>query len=560
MARILRGELELEDALEAPTPAASPKPVEGSVLLEVGGAEVSARSVMESLGRLWLEGIPIDWSRLHEGETRRRIGLPTYPFERERYWVDPEVDPATIVAKRADLGTWFYHPQWRSSIGPVTSEGERPSGYLVFVDSSGIGEAVAEILSSRGRRVRMVPRRADGTEDYESLLAESIEGGDAILYFWSLEAGSFESVLHLVRALGERRKNRPTAVKLVTAGAHEVTGRETLSPEAAMIPALAKVITQESEHLSCSNVDLESGFLGRASRSFLSRLADELDSSSREPVVAFRSGRRWTPSYETIPLGSSEGTPPILRPSGVYWITGGLGEVGYVIAAYLAKRVKARLILSGRTQLPPKEEWDRHLAGPMGVRIRKVRSLEALGAEVLVVPADVSNESEMRKALSAALERFGEIHGVVHAAGVLTPDSFALVEHLDRVACERQFAPKVRGLAVLDRLLRGQPLDFWFLTSSLSVVLGGLGYSAYAAANAFLDVYAAKRNREEGEDGVRWKVVDWDQWSFGKKGGGAGSSLEDLAMTPMEGLATFEQILRMDYPSRVVISTAPLAA
>ncbi len=554
--------------LPAPDSGADP------IRLEIGG-EASMETVLETLGRLWRSGVEIDWARLHEGERRRRVVLPTYPFERQRYWVEPEVDPNTIVAKREEPATWFYHPEWKSSF--VASSEKTLSRYLVVVDSSGVGEAVARSLASRGRQVQTI----GVGEDYGDL---HTGGLDAVLHLGSLAEGeSFEessergfySLLRLLRALRGGDGRRPVRIKVVTAGAHDVTGQETLRPEAAMIPALLKVVAQENEGIVCENVDLDPMVLLRGAqgargtcRSLVERLTRELERPEGEPIVALRGERRWTPSYETIPVGSSSGTPPLLRPSGVYWITGGLGEVGYTIAAYLATKVKARLILTGRTAVPPREEWQRHLAdeggvGPISIRIRKVRSLEVMGAEVLAIGADVSDEGQMRAALSTALERFGEVHGVIHAAGVVAKDSFSLIEQLSRDACERQFDPKIRGIRVLDRLLRERRPDFWFLTSSLSVVLGGLGYAAYAAANAFLDAYAAQRNREDGEEAGPWKVIDWDQWSFSReepKGGVKGSSLEELAMTPLEGLRTFERALHLDPPHRTVISTAPLGA
>ncbi len=45
--------------------------------------------LLTSLGRLWLNGVRVEWFRFHDGEKRRRVSLPTYPFERKRYWINP---------------------------------------------------------------------------------------------------------------------------------------------------------------------------------------------------------------------------------------------------------------------------------------------------------------------------------------------------------------------------------------------------------------------------------------------------------------------------------------
>src|SRR5207247_375850 len=194
------------------------------------------------------------------------------------------------------------------------------------------------------------------------------------------------------------------------------------------------------------------------------------------------------------------------------------------------------------------------------VRIRKVQALETLGAEVLVLKADASDADEMRAAVLAARDRFGGLHGVIHAAGELAPDTFRPVAELGLEACERQFAPKVHGLIALEDALRGEAPDFCLLTSSLSSVLGGVGYAAYAGANAFMDAFAVREN----QNGKRvWVSVDWDQWEFQGRtpSGPAKQAARDGAiLKPEDGLAAFERILRLSELDRVVVSRGPLDA
>src|SRR5258708_18300790 len=163
----------------------------------------------------------------------------------------------------------------------------------------------------------------------------------------------------------------------------------------------------------------------------------------------------------------------------------------------------------------------------------------------------------MRAAVGAAREHFGALHGGRHAAGDLAPDNFRPVVELGREACGRQFAAKVYGLIALEEALRGQRVACCMLTSSLSSVLGGVGYAAYAGANAFMDAFAAHETRK-GEQ--VWVSVDWDRWDFagrapsGGRDAGPGGSI----LKPEEGLAVFERILRLRGLDRVVVSTGSL--
>jgi thioesterase domain-containing protein/acyl carrier protein len=234
-----------------------------------------------------------------------------------------------------------------------------------------------------------------------------------------------------------------------------------------------------------------------------------------------------------------------------------------VLAEELARQVRARLILLGRSGLPDEASWARRLASagtddPVAKKIRKVQELEALGAEVLVVRADVADEEAMAQAIARARARFGAIHGVIHAAGTIDEEAFRTIEQTGREACERHFTPKVHGLLVLDRVLGDEPLDFCLLMSSLSAVLGGIGLLPYASANLYLDAFAqAKRRR-----GAPWTSVDWDLWGSGKASElerVRGAALAELGVTREEGLEAFRRILATDAP-QVVVSTGDLDA
>jgi len=163
----------------------------------------------------------------------------------------------------------------------------------------------------------------------------------------------------------------------------------------------------------------------------------------------------------------------------------------------------------------------------------------------------------MKKAFEHIDAVWGEVHGVVHAAGVIDADAFQPIVDTDDGICARHFEPKVQGLWVLDELLRNRRPDFCLLTSSISTTLGGWGFAAYAAANAFMDAFARDRSRAGA---VPWICTNWDAWPAGESDNVRDRKPTDFVMTRAEGVEAFSRILAMSDAVPVVISTADLDA
>ena len=282
-----------------------------------------------------------------------------------------------------------------------------------------------------------------------------------------------------------------------------------------------------------------------------------------DPVIAYRGRQRWVQTFEAMRIDKARGATPRLREGGVYLITGGLGQIGFLLAQALAEQARARLVLTGRRRLPARDEWKSLLAAqdcdPEVARdIRKILALEDLGAEVLTASADVADPEQMRELMALIDAHFGELHGVIHAAGAAGRDTSRAISDMRREDCERHFQPKARGLIMLEKCLEGRSLDFCLLFSSLSSVLGGLGYGAYSAANAFMDVFALRHNQMNPD---QWTSVNWDGWDFRGQVDRVSentSSMAELAIKPDEGVEAFNRILSSGATDRLVVSTGDL--
>ncbi|MBH8554253.1 SDR family NAD(P)-dependent oxidoreductase [Nostocaceae cyanobacterium CENA357] len=533
--------------------------------------------ILNTVSRLWLAGVQIDWTGFYKDEQRQRIPLPTYPFERQRYWIEPQAKVANLhqLGKKSDIADWFYLPSWKRSFLPSKSAAK--SRWLVFLDTFGVSEPVVAQLEAEevitvtvGEQFTQLGNNAYAInpkvpDDYDRLftqLRNQEKIPQAIAHFWSLipqecdrstpeffatcQDYGFYSLLFLVQALGKQETTQQLQIIVVTNSTHEVNGDELLCPEKATVLGLCKVIPQEYPQITCRQIDIT------GTNQLTPQLLAELTSLSPDLVVAYRSSHRWVETFESFKLEATTETKTRLRQKGVYLITGGLGGIGKVLAEHLAETLQAKLILISRSPLPQKTAWATWLAAhdaadPTSSKIQQVQALEALGAEVLVITADVTSLTQMQRAISLGLEQFGEINGVIHAAGVKAVNT---VQEISREECQQQFAPKIQGLYVLEQLLQTISVDFCILISSLASVLGLLGKAAYPAAHIFLDVFACDRNRTSS---TPWISINWDSWL-------TEPATTTEGLTPQEAIAAWRRILSLQGVSQVIVSTVDLQA
>jgi acyl transferase domain-containing protein len=546
--------------------------------------------LLASLGKMWLSGMTVSWQGFAMHERRHRVTLPTYPFERQRYWVDSAAR-TTLAATGAaphkqDVAKWLYIPSWKPATPARRSDSDLEAGtrWLVFAEDGQTSDAVIERLREKGLEVVAVHAsssfaRLDSdsysvrpTErgDYNLLLKElksegrapdyvlhlwsasEIPGGNELDFFHDEQYKGFHSLVFFTQALESQRVTHRVQLGAVTRGVHTVLGDERLCAPRATVLGACHVIPQEYSHLRCRNIDLAAD-----TPDIADQLIRELVSEPFSSVVSYRKGRRWVQVYEPLSLAQVDAKSLPLREKGAYLITGGLGKIGLALAEFLADAVKARLVLIGRSGLPDRAQWEKWIAqhGASDVtsrRIQRIQEMEALGAEVAVFAADSADPAAMRDAVNRALERFGEIHGIIHGAGNTSADGFGPLNQATPQAAEAQFRPKVHGVHVLEQVLEGRPLDFCVMLSSLSAVLGGLGLLSYASANVYLDAVAASRNQRGA---TPWISVNWDAWQFPEDAiSGAGT---EETISPDAGIEAFRRILSSS-SRHVVVSTSDL--
>lgn len=508
---------------------------------------------VQKLQHLWLNGVPVEWAVLYENERRMRIPLPTYPFKRQLYWIFPERqhhqdNPPMLVGKKPDIADWFSIPSWKRSLLPsvqsLTKQSTCKHCWLVFIDTVGFGSHLIHRLEQQGEMVitvtvgvqfskvsdRVYTLRPQYRDDYDTLLKEIGTLGmfpTRVIHLWIMietrqvpsglkcfevvQALGFYSLLFLTQALGERKSNQPIQIAVVSNNLQEVIGGEVLCPVRATALGIGKVAPYEYPDITFSNIDIILPESELAQEKLTDQIVAELRANPSDVVIAYRGSHRWVQCIEPVFLEGKDEGKLRLREQGVYLITGGLGGIGLVLAEYLARTVRARLVLIGRTELPTREEWRQRLTtqseqDTVASKIRKVTRLEELGAEVLVMNADVTDLEQMQMIVAQVCERFGELHGVIHAAGI---PGGGMIQLKTPEAAASVLAPKVKGTLVLEAVLKDMHPDFLVLCSSLSSIFGSSGQVDYCAGNTFLDSFAF---HNMAQNSVQTISINWDTW------------------------------------------------
>jgi phthiocerol/phenolphthiocerol synthesis type-I polyketide synthase E len=561
-----------------------------------GDAAREGDAILEAAGRLWLQGVALDFESMHRQTRPRRVPLPTYPFERERYWVDaeaaapgaPRSRPSAIGDNRPlTLDDAVFAPTWVNDDAARVADPAGQGMWLVLGDDGALSREVVALASEAGCEVVMVRQassfakasdssftvRPGSVDDIAAVVSALRRPGvpgspphiAGAIHLWDVTANplSGNQTYAVLVALGNGMSPSPAApvhVVHATAGAQALLDEPVTRPEKALAIGPVLVLPTELPGLSVRAVDVAATVEAIDPRQAASALVAETvwnaDTGLRgnTSVTAWRNGRRWVRRFAPIRLPGLKGGHAVLKQRGVYLITGGLGGLGLTFAQWLARTCEARLLLISRTSAPPREEWDALLvADPGDTRIKRtiaaLKNIEAAGGEALVFAASVADLDGMKAAIDGALQQWGRIDGVIHAAGIPGKGQLASRKTPDDV--EAVFAAKVSGLEVLTTLLGDRELDFMALMSSVNAVVGAPGLADYASANAYMDAFA-----ESSIASRSWRrvvSVNWGAWrDVGMAADLAADSLrrddrnDDLAsaIAPEAGVAILERVLR----------------
>ncbi|HEX2925663.1 MAG TPA: amino acid adenylation domain-containing protein [Ruminiclostridium sp.] len=534
---------------------------------------------LQEIGQFWLSGVKIDWNRLCSGQKLKRIPLPAYPFEGRSFWVKKENktsenhNSGKKTGKPEDISEWFYTPVWKQSVEALDSNlpfVQNEKDYLLVLtnDNNFSGKLIKQLRQRNKNIIKAVSGsefiktgdadyifRPVNPEDYDNLLKNITGSGKNINKVINLLGVTevnkpienndkdgcgellFYSLVFLAQAFGNRELRSQIQIKVLTNNSQKIFSETDLYPEKALHLGPCRVIPREYPNVTCSSVDFilpEQESLQE--HSLIEQLIDEINMEPEKSAIAYRGQERWIQEFEKIKLGNGNNSAVPLKQGGVYLITGGLGGLGLVMANYLAREARARLVLLSRSEFPAEEQWDEWLKmhGKYDRTARIIKQLkrcQGYGAEIFVCKADVTDTEQLNAVRGKIIQKYGRINGIIHAAGL---PGGGMIQIKTREFAEKVLAPKVYGTKALYAAFKESRPDFYILCSSLNAITGGFGQADYSAANAFLDAFAQVHDSRKG---TRIISINWDRWpGVGMAAGiGVQSGYEEDDLHPLLG-------------------------
>lgn len=541
----------------------------------------------KALGKLWELGFDVDLHRVIGQNEGRRIPLPGYPFEREIHWVDRRNEKVAGMdfgmAKRRHVSEFIHLPKWRQA--SFRSPHERTLDrnaycWIILGEASELIQRLEAAFCSSGEQFVQAPAQvsesasrwasssAVADEAYGRFLTETLGSLEVelcrIIYVWCPEtSGNENDFYELNRKLYQVIRDMVGILRGVSKGVnlpnleltfisremYSIFGNESVDRTGSAIPGLLNVAKLELPRISFRQIDVdratEAGF-----GCFQDLLAELRMASNETALIALRGNQRWALGNDPLPISESKKMISWkIRVGGIYLITGGLGNIGLQVAEWLAKKGRSTLVLLSRSPFPEREDWSDYLRGKQADKkvcqqIRKLQSLEGLGSHPIVVQADVGCLEDMEMVSKRIHREPGQLAGVFHAAGVVPKGKSVFIKDAGDDLFHRYFQAKVNGTLILDQLFNSNSCEFFVLFSSLSSLLGGLGYGPYASSNAFLDSFA---HFKKSVSDRRWISINWDAWDFESlesDRGGIGRSLKAFALQPEEGIQALDLVMQ----------------
>lgn len=539
------------------------------------------RFFLNNIGKMWAVGQDILWERLNAGSFKK-ISLPAYAFEKNQF--DKlsselaEVDAAPEADVAQGIKKWFSQAVWNRSYWGHTDETPGKKRYLIFAGKSPLSEKLTGFIARQNNIILVEESGRFQKTDDGHYLIDCNDAGHYIELFddLSLQNITLDAVInlswvthstdqdistkllqnfHFINGLAKYKELVAGKVNIITNGIYDILGNESLHPDNSVLLGSVLANPYENPQLRVRLIEIGSEQARNVNDSDLSSIYSEIKCDSKEHIVAVRNSNRWVPSFSNLEKMCQTPASARIKKGGAYLITGGLGDIGFSLAEMLHDKYDCKLVLVGRSSL----EGIKNSPDLDTQKKQRLDFIERNSSSIKYYIADIADYDEMLDVISQTKTLFGEIKGVIHSAGIVHDRSIKLeMNDMEVSDIQKQFQAKIKGTKVLADVVASIQPDFVVLMSSVASVVGGYGFGAYAASNAFMDSFCHFQNRTGN---ANWLSINWDGWSFA---GEFDHILDKMGkhvefIEKNDGIEAFETILSLGNISQVVVSLTDIA-
>lgn len=537
----------------------------------------------EDLKATWLSGVVIDWSTLYL-KPMTKCFIPAAPLKTQSYWLKITSEENTPIKSQdiraKDVDKWLYHPAWQQvqtpldvnldELKPLLLIGLRKNTSLQALITYCKDKTLPYCWIEPGEQ--LVCRHSQDEEGQYFVLGEwdglnrylgQMDYKPETLIQWPMVPEDFADSGEMILDSLQYIVNL-TSIKSVSLVAYVVSGMSSLfcpsnNPNLQALIAFSRGIRQEFPHLTTKVIDTDpSEDIAITCEQLLRTIQDD----ALQDICVWRNTLCWQEGYRHFAIEKSQAH--YFKKKGVYLITGGLGNVASVHVNFLAKDFDATLVLVGRTPIPPEDKWpqlleDTSTSDALKKKISQLSAWKKQGFTIITQTADITSFDALQTVCLSIKESIGPIDGIIHIAGAGSDMHYKLLSALTAAHCELLFAPKIKGIEVIGSVMDVFNIPNCLIISSISSALAGIGLSAYAASHNLLDAYVKKNY-------IKWRIMNWDAWNFHNDSkqdenlGALGSSMDQLAISPDEGLHVLRAAFERPHWQQLYISSTDLSS
>lgn len=514
-------------AIDSPAPIASLPPAQSTI-----NAQVFMR---EALGQWWALGGQFDIHACQHGRSARRIPLPTYPFERDRFWIEPGHHARAdsrygLEQRQAHPANWFYHQDWRTqSLNTLTTD--ESIRMVLLTGKHPLLDPLSLSLQASGRQVYTDLAAMPTAPDLVVYLVDRAHAEETDKSFEVCKP-----LLDLSKQLLGTASHQPIKLCVVGEQMLAIGASDAQVPAKAALVGLLRTLPYEYTEIDCQAIDVPA----LADSRVYARLAGQiaLECLQAEPCesVVLRTGSRWVPtlSAEVIDRMAPEQatTQGLIKPNTSYLLLGGVSDIGLVMAAAILRAGAQHIVLSsagGESEISPAHE----------TQINAWREMFDAQIEVEHLPA--FSAAEITALIARTQDLAYPLCGVIDATDMHADKPIGLVQALEDAPLHAYWQNQRDHLHELAAALEPQAIEYCLVMSSLAAYTGGTGQLASTVAGLYTQAFAQQQNQKQG---MAWFVAHWDVWS----------QTDPDAISPKDGEMAMSYLLSLASPGLVMIT------